>query len=349
MGETDKKIIRRIVESGSKKTIKHPIIDKKPGEVVVDKPTEAEPPKNIDVAGWKGKLEEKKKLLAPKILKPKSELWDKRKETMCNEKNNHGFVVIVYGKRKAGKTNFSLTPSRFEGITGKTRTIPKGYPVYVLDTEEADLDEAETNFATELADKKIIIESVFVEDEITKEIDPVASMDKMQEWAYALQDETEGTIVIDTFTDYCNWAKWKLEELKNVPHNAVGKEVSRLGRFDYGWLYKRIDTFLRTLRHMKLNVILIVKAKDEWINPEPTNPYSGYKTGEILADVTNGSDYWVDVICRYEKEKHEDGSVERRLIVEDSRKETVDMKGRQYVLKGNPTFKGLINLFKDLL
>jgi len=341
---TKKKSKKIIVAKPKKKSSKKKVVvtvTKKPNEI-----EEADAPESIEVKGWKKKLEEKKEKLKPKILRPKSELWDKRlTEKKETGKRRKGIVIVIDGMRKAGKTNIALSSSRFEGFEGKRRIIPKGYPVYVLDTEDAVDDERDFNYH-DIDD--IIIENVFIEDPITKELDPLKSMDKLQEWAYSLKDEEEGTLIIDTFTDYCEWAKWKLEELKQVPHNPIGKKQARLTRYDFGWLYKRVNTFLRTLRHMKINVILIAKVKDEWINPDPSNQYSAYKTGDFLTEATKGFDYWVDVIARYTKIKTTNG-VLRRVEVLDSRFETVDMKNRKYVLEGDPTIDGLVKLFKDLL
>ena len=99
---------------------------------------------------------------------------------------------------KAGKTRFGLTASQFEGFEGKKRDIPKGYPLYALDTEAAVEDEAEMKFWDELIDNNIIIKNAYVENSITKEVDPTASLELLEDFAYALSNETEGTILIDS-------------------------------------------------------------------------------------------------------------------------------------------------------
>jgi len=309
---------------------------------------EAPAPADLKTAGWKNKLAAKKAVLLPKVLKTKAETWDKKKaEKSTGKKRTKGLLIIIDGLRKSGKTHTANTAVDFEGYEGRKRIIPRGNPVYILDTEDAVEDEVGMNFEKQYDDDQIIVNVVLEKDPFTKEIDPLKSMANIEEWAYALSDDVEGTLVIDSFTDYCKWANWKLEELKNADHNPIGK-ASRVNKYDYGWLYKRVDTFLRALRLMKINVILIARVKDEWVNPTPSDPYAGYKTGGFLTDAIKGFDSWVDVICRYEKDKFDD-HVERRLIVTDSRFETVDMKNRKYVLEGNPTFSDLIDLFKDLI
>ncbi len=357
-----KKKIPKKSSKKSKKTIPKRNIIKKSGKKVIPKKITkripkkdsvsnseiemADPPANIKIKSWQKGLGEEKKLLQAKVLRPKSELWDKRKIIQKTDKKKSGVVVFVDGLEKSGKTNFEITVTRFKGFKGRRRMIPAGSPLYLLDTEFSAEDEADYNFCEEVDNGDIIIQNVFVEDRLTKIINPSQSADMLEEWAYSLKDELVGTIGIDTFTDYCNWLKWDLEEKKGG-HTADGKPKSKLSRFDFGELYKRVNTFLRNLKRMRLNVILIAKVKEDWISG--ADQYSGYWNGKYKSDATKGFGYWVDIIARYEKIKHDDGSVTRTLKVIDSRFETVDMKGRKYELTGDPTFEGLINLFKDLI
>jgi hypothetical protein len=358
---TKKKTIpkKNIVKKTSKKVIPKKITKRIPKKIPVSN-TEietADPPLNIKIQAWKTGMElEKAGITQSRVLRPKSELWDKRKEIQKKGKRKSGLVVFVDGLTKAGKSNFAHSAVDFKGFKGKKRDIPAGYPCYVLDTDLGSVDEAEYSKFDKITEGKLIVEEVFEEHPITKILDPIKSIEKLEEWTYAIKEENVGTLVIDTFTDYCKWLQWKLEEMK-IGHDEEGNlkkdkktgKTKKLSRYDWGWLYKRVNTFLRTVKKMNINVILLAKVKKDYANPEPNNQYSAYWTGDYNAEATKGFDYWVDIIARYTKTKNDDGSVTRMLEISDSRFETVDQRNRKKEISGNPTFEGLINLFKDLI
>jgi hypothetical protein len=283
--------------------------------------------------------------MQPRILRPKTELWDK-KVANAKTKREKGIIVLVKGLPKVGKTNMELSSVDFEGYEGKHRILPPGKPVYVLDTENATEDEAYMHFAKHVKSGGIIIENCFVENLATKEIDPTASMEKLEEWAYSLTEETVGTLGIDNFTDYCDWAYYKLvDKILGIGFTADGKERKHPLPVQYKWMRKKIKSFLKRLRNIGINVILVAQVKAEWAGD---GDLESRKTGRFVMEGMEGSDYWVDVVCEYEKEIV-DGEIVRKLTVTDSRFEKQKMTGKEYVLEGDPTFSGLVDLFKDVL
>jgi hypothetical protein len=310
---------------------------------------EADAPENPQVSGWKKKIEEKEQLLAPKILKTKSDTWD-TKITQNREKRKKGLVIFVYAMSKVGKTHFGLTASDFEGYEGNKRILPKGYPVFALDTENSVEDESEIKFEENLFNNKIVIENCFVENDITKEVDPTKSLDKMEEWAYSLANVEDGTLMIDTFTDYCEYAYYKLvDKVLGIGFTQDGKENKTPMPMQYKWRTKKVVSFLRTLRNFKMNVILTAQGKEETETGDK-GPMDYHKTGKVIADALDKSAFWVDVICVLDKEVDAAGNVTRRLVVTDCRFETADMLNREYVLENeNINVTNLIGLFKDLM
>jgi len=343
-------IKKKTVSKSVKKTEETPknIVVKKVVKDEKEKIKEATTPTQLKVSGWKKKLKAEKTRLQPRVLRPKEELWEKKKKEK-KTKRRKGLIILLDGLGKTGKTNFGLTAVDFKGFEGKRRIIPKGSPVYVLDTENAVEDEADFNFAEAMDSDEIIIENCFVEHPVTKEIDPSASLEKLEEWAYSLSDVKQGTLIIDNFTDYCEWAYYKLvDKVLGIGFDEDGKEKKAPMPIQYKWRTKKVKSFLRKLRNIGINVILVAQTKDEWVN-EGGGALGGRKTGLQETDALKGTDYWVDIIARYEKEQHDDGSVTRRIVVLDSRFETEDMLDRDYIIEGNPTFASIVELFKDLL
>lgn len=350
--EPDKKIVAKKSSEPAKKIVnKIPSPESKPTSDTTDEqPTEAETPESVNVAGWKKKLEIEKANLMPRSLKPKTELWDKKKaEKKTEGKRKKGLVIFIYAKPKAGKSRFGLTSSQFEGFTGKKRILPKGYPTYVLDTENAVEDEAEINFVEQVNQGKIIIENCFIENPLTKEIEPIKSMEKIEEWAYSLEKEENGTLVIDTFTDYCEFAYYKLvDKVLGIKFNEDGKEKKAVMPMQYKWKTKKIVSFLRSLRNFKMNIILIAHAKDEYIKTGD-GAMDFAKTGKIIANALDDADYWVDIVAVMDKVSDDDGTVHRKFVVTESRFETKDMKGMEYTLEEDISLSALVDLFKTVL
>jgi hypothetical protein len=307
---------------------------------------EGKTPEQINVAGFKQKIANA--AITPKILRPKSETWDKKLQN--KEKRKKGLVIFVYAMPKVGKTHFALTASNLEEVQGQNRTIPRGYPVYVLDTENSVSDEAEVKFSNDLNANKIIIENCFVENDVTKEVDPTKSLDKMEEWAYSLQDEEDGTLIVDSFTDYCEYAYYKLvDRVLKIGFTEDGAEQKAPMPIQYKWRTKKVVSFLRTLRNFNINVILTAQGKEETVSTG-SGPMDYSKTGKVIADALDKSSFWVDVICILDKEIDDDGNISRKLVVTDCRFETATMKAGEYVLQNDEiTIPNLIKLFKGLL
>lgn len=349
--------IRKIVKktTGAKPIVNRNIVKKEVSEEKAkDEKTdieEAPSPENINVAGWKKKLAEKNVALQPRSLRPKSELWDtmKNEKTEKKTKKEKGFIILVDGLGKVGKSHFALSAVDFKGFTGKRRIIPPGSPVYVLDTENATEDEADFNFPKQVDNGQILIKNCFVENTITKEIDPTKSLELLEEWAYSLTDEKRGTIIIDNFTDYCEWTYYKLvDKILGVGFNQDGVEKKGVAPVQYKWRNKKVKSYLRRLRNIPLNIILIAQVKDEYDN-STGGAFDSKKTGQLKTDAIEKVDYWVDMLARVNKRQNEDGSVTRILEVIESRFETVNMKDREYVIEGDPNYNALIDLIKDLI
>lgn len=347
----NRKIVKK--SSNAKPIVKRNIVKKEVTEEKKEENSdieEAPSPENINVAGWKKKLAEKNQALQPRSLRPKAELWDTMKpSTEKRKKKQKGFIIMIDGLGKVGKTHFALSAVDFKGFTGKRRIIPPGSPVYVLDTENATEDEADFNFPDQVDNGDILIKNCFVENPITKEIDPTKSLELLEEYAYSLTDEQRGTIIIDNFTDYCEWTYYKLvDKILGVGFNQDGVEKKGVAPVQYKWRNKKVKSYLRRMRNIPLNIILIAQVKDEYDNSSG-GAFDSKKTGHLKTDAIEKVDYWVDILARINKRQEEDGSITRVLEIIESRFETADMKGREYVIDGDPNFNSLVDLIKDLL
>ena len=299
-------------------------------------------------AGWKEKLAEKKQKIMPRVLKSKLETWDTIKPSQ--EKREKGIVLLIFAMHKVGKTHFAMTAAESDKpFIGKYRTIPPASPVYIIDSEAADEDELDAKFSK--LREKIHIKECYVEGE-NGVIDPIKSMEAMEEWAYALRDEQRGTIVIDTITDYCEFAYYKLVNVLGPKYgfDENGVEIKKLAPIQYKWRTKQIVTFLRNLRKFKMNVILIAQGKPEY--DQGDSVMESKKTGKIIADAIEKVGFWVDAIAVMDKTVDDQGIL-RRLVVTDSRFETNDqseMKAVNYTLENDQiTFGNLLNLFKKVI
>lgn len=357
---TKKKIIKKSSKSNNsskKKIISKPITDKtKKIFIKKDKPKKStipvkadSPPYDVNISGWKNQIKNStKKINKPMILKTKSETWGKRQtELKENPVVEKGLFILVFANEKVGKTRLGCTPVKFKGYKGKKRIIPSGSPTYILDSENAVLDEAITNFQEEIEAGNLIIESYYVQNPETKKTDSKSTVEKLNVWTHALSNETEGTLVIDTFTEYCDCINNRLVNVVGKGFTKDDVPKKRLAPVQYSWRTKQVVEYLHSLREMKINKIVLCQAKDEYINPDPKNPFESYKTGQLLADALKKVYYWVDIICVMEKEEDDDGFITRKLWVKDSRFEDENTNKDELVLLNDKiSLEGLINLFK---
>lgn len=344
MPDEEKKriIVKKTTAIPSKKTTTKVI-----PSTTANTPEEAPVPVNPDVAGWKKRFEDTP--LQSKHLKTKEETWIQRKNTMNTTKRKKGLVIFIYAKAKAGKSHLECTASKSQGYEGKHRIIPRGYPTYILDTEYAVQDEAEVKFSEQLDAGNIIIEPCFEINSETQEVDPIPSMDKMEAWAKALANETDGTLCIDTFTDYCDWTYYKMvDKVLGIGFNENGIENKHPMPLQYQWRTKKAVTFLRMLRTFGMNIIIIAQAKDE-TEQTGTGAMDYRKTGDIVADAEKKSAFWMDIIAKIEKfTDPETEEIKRVFTITDSRFES--LKQKQMVLEDEAiSFDGIINLIKDVL
>jgi len=351
--EPEKKIIQKTAPV--KNTIQKAVPEKKitPVKAVAKIPEikEAKAPIGITKAGWKDAIPNKPGMVKAKVLKAKSETWDIIREAPI-EKRTKGLVIYVYSMEKAGKTNFEQTASRFAGFNGKKRNIPQGWPAYTLDTENAVMDEVEINFYEELKAKKIMVHNCFIEDPKTREVDPIEAMREIEEWSYTLEKEKVGTLIIDNFTDYCDYAYFKMISVnsKSGPGFAEWKAAKKPTPDQQKWQTKKAVEFLRKLRNMEINIILTAQGKSETKKTDdPENTLGWEYTGKIIADAVKKSGFWADVIAVITKDPNDEIGVTRKLTVVDCRFESVNADDGYELIGDQITFTNLINLFKDKL
>lgn len=349
-----KKSTKRIVKKApAKKKSKPKRIVKKPVKQEKPETEEAKIPVETSVAGWRKKLKKGKDTKKARVMRPKSELWDKRREEIVKraesgEKIETGFVIHLKGLRKVGKSHFAQSAVEFEGFEGEKFRLGPGAPVYIIDTESAAEIIAGTKFAEQMQAGLIIPFNAVVKR--GNKIFYTESFDLVEELVFSLVEEKSGTLVIDNWTDVVDWAFHKLVEHLGYGFKSDGitpkREVTPMQR---RWMNKKLNNILRYLREIGMNVLLLAPLKPEYRSTGP-GPYDFEKTGGFEPMYSaKGEDFWFDLIVTYEKIKNEDGTVTRRLYIEDSRFETVDMKGREYIIEKDPTFTDFINLFSDML
>jgi len=344
-----KKIIKKSTKK-KKKVLKKTSIKKVPKKIVEN--LEAEAPKNVNIPAWKKKI--KDDTLHPKILRTKDDTWNTKINTENREIRKKGLVIFVYAMSKEGKTRFGLTASQFEGFIGKKREIPRGYPLYALDTEIAVEDESEIKFYDELNDNKILIKNCYKENPETKEIDPTKTLEQIDNWAYSLSQEIDGTIFIDSFTDYCEFTYYKLVDKvlgKKYGFNDDGSENKRVMPIQYKWRTKKTVSFLRALRKFDLNVILTAQGKEETVKDENGGAMDFHKTGAIIADALGKTFYWMDIICMLYTETDEFNNETRKLKIIKSKfaPDKLDKDSTYELEDENITVTNLIGLIGDLL
>jgi hypothetical protein len=361
---SESKPVTKIITKGTKEEtakniVSKPVKDEVPKNIVkkpVADPDEEEtdvssPPVNPKVGGWKNKIKQKADVienLTPKILRTKADTWDSisNKDEPALEK---GLFILVFANEKVGKSYLGCTSSKFEGYKGKKRIIPAGWPSYILDSENSVKAEALTNFVEQYKQNKIKVHNYSIRKAGTKRRDTKATMSELDDFVLSLEKEEQGTLVVDTFTEYCDCAQDRLVEVVGKGYNEDHVPVKKLMPIQYNWRTKEVVDLLHTMRDFKINIILICQAKDEYVN-ETSNPLESTKSGQILADALKKTNYWVDAICVMEKDTDDDGYVERRLYVKDSRFEDKDTNKDEMVLVNeNISLTNLVNLFKHKL
>lgn len=155
-----------------------------------------------------------------------------------------GLKVGVYGVTGAGKTHFALT-------------APK--PIFVIDTEFGARLPAEN-----VGDKDgIYIFEALQLDEETMDVDPIGSLEKVEEALRAViryiqeNKDQRGTIVLDSASDIWQWLGIWLEE-----DPGTKKKEDRILRFEWGKANKRYMLMIQKLLRSKWNIVLTGKVQE---------------------------------------------------------------------------------------
>jgi hypothetical protein len=332
----------------AKKTIK--------GEIEAKADSE---PKNVNIPAWKQKIKDKlaeageETAMTPKQLDATMEsTWQKiaeKQKTITALKR--GLFILAFSEKKAGKTKLGIESLNFEGFEGNTRIIPAGYPTWILDSEtDAVATEALKKYQNEMREGKLLIHNYGKRVKGTKKRDNEGTMRELEKFALALHKHKQGTLVIDTFSEYCAAAEDRLVEVVGKGFDDNNMPIRKLAPMEWKWRTKEIVDLLQTFRNFGINIILTAQAKPEYIN-NPTNLYDSVQSGRMLADVLEKVNYWVDVICLIEKyEDEETGMIERQLSVLHSRWEDEHTEIDDLVLTNEDiTLTNLVELFEDKL
>jgi hypothetical protein len=209
-----------------------------------------------------------------------------------------GIVVAIIGEDKVGKTVTALSAvfqrEPLEVIWGPT--IPPGCPVFLIDTENA-AHMAAKFYGEEFQKKNIGVTNVYREDPETKELDPIASYQAFIDAIYSLAHQQTGTIIVDSWTDICQWCNSTLRiKILDVGPATSGFQ-SDIKASDWWWRSDQMETFLKLFRRIQCNIIITAKVKDKW--GEKYDAKSGKKkqghTGELVPDWYRNTGYWMDM------------------------------------------------------
>jgi len=291
------------------------------------------------------------------IIKEEIEMYTKGK------KRTKGFMMLLDGLWKTGKSHFLQSAVEFKGFKTKYRNIPPGFPVYVIEADEAARDETESKWSKYLPGEKypeglIHIGNAYVEDSETGMIDPVKTLRRWNELIFALRDLKQGTLGIDPFSLYCNLVlyvymikKVDKEGIRVITFDEFLKPDRAISIVENQYKKKLIYQILRKLRKFHINVVLLCDVKEEW--SQESKLYDRKPTGRYLTDVQKGTQSWVDVIGRFFKRekkvevKTKNGETvektmkKRYLAVTDCRFEGKDIDVDKYIFHA-PTFSQII-------
>jgi hypothetical protein len=323
---------------------------------VKDKPKQADIPKKSKTAGIKDKIETRAKSVKtkrrPKRLRTMADTWESEPEFDPDIIEVLGLKILVYGKWKVGKSHVAQKILEFTGYEGKTRIIPPGLPVYLLDTEVGRAYEvSKQKFREYLISGDLKVKQCNVKDPITKKTDKTQSLRILTDFALSVLEKEEGTLIIDTVTDFGDWLYSVLVD--EVLGNEYGfdewdNEIKRVAPVQYAWKKRENVNILRALRDTKMNVIFVAQGKDEYEKPKKkkkgkkSNMFDGKKTGAILADVDDKTGHWVDVIVLVEKDPR---TGKRKLTITASAFE--DEQAEMIEITDDISITGVVNALKD--
>lgn len=292
------------------------------------------------------------------IIKEEIEMYSKGKKRV------KGYLMLFDGLPKTGKSHFLQSAVEFKGYKTKYRDVPPGFPVYVVEADEAARDETESKWSKYLPSEKypeglIHIVNAYVEDPDIGFIDPVKTLRRMNEFIFALRDRKQGTLGIDPFSLYCNMVLYvymikKVDSktgLRAITFDEFLKPDRAISIVENQYKKKLIYQILRKLRRFNINVVLLGDVKEEW--SKEGKLFDRKPTGRYLTDVQKGTKSWVDVIGRFYKKEHKiavetkDGEIiekivkKRYLAITDCRFEDKEISSDKYVFLA-PTFSQIV-------
>ena len=292
------------------------------------------------------------------IIKKEQEMY------LEGKKRTKGFLILLEGFAKSGKSHFAQSAVDFKGYISKFRNIPPGRPVYVIEADDANRDELDTKWFKYLPREEnpeglIHINNCHIENPETGFIDPEANLVIMYTGMFSLINLKHGTMVIDHFGLFCDLILFVYMLKHKDKHGAFDitfdefiKPSRKINIFEYQYKKKLIYEILRMFRNYMINIILISNLKDVYTDGDTM--YDSRKTGKFTADVQKGTDYWVDVIGRFFKkdEEHDiktaDGKIRKKIIttrhlaIMDCRFEDEELDSDKYIFKA-PTFTDVVN------
>jgi len=183
----------------------------------------------------------------------------------------HGIKVGIAGEPETGKSYFAMT-------------FPE--PVYIIDTEFAAAKLAQQHFP----DKDIRIFEAKVIDPATDQPDPIKSLDEVEKAIISLKDVNEGTIVVDTVTDYWRWIGAFVEK-RATRHTKSGQPF----RFEWATGNERYRYFIYRLLSKPVHVVLTSHMR-------PIYTASGEETKAKEPRWMGGTPHWCDVVILTKKE-----------------------------------------------
>lgn len=280
-----------------------------------------------------------------------------------------GFLILLEGFAKSGKTHFAQSAVDFKGYKSKYRNIPPGRPVYVVEADAANIDELETKWykylpSDEHPEGLIHINNCHVENKETGFFDPEATLENMYAGVFSLKYLKQGTMIMDPFGLFCDLILFVYMLKHKDKHGAFDitfdefiKPSRKITIFEYQYKKKLIYEILRMFRNYKISIILISNLKD--VYSEGDSMYDSRKTGKFAADVQKGTDYWVDVIGRFFKKdttieiKQKDSTIRKKIIttrhlaIMDCRFEEEELDSDKYIFKA-PTFTEVVNYLMEV-
>ena len=325
---------------------------------VKNKPKQADIPKKSKTSGIKDKIEKRakeiKSVRKPKRLRTFEDTWETLESFDENAKEVLGLKFLIYGLEKVGKSHLAHETLNFLGYEGKTRIVPPGSPAFILDTEVGrSYEVSKQKFREHLLNGSLKVKQCNIKDPITKKTDKTQSLRILTDWALSVLEKEEGTLIIDTLTDFGDWLYSVLltEVLpEDYGFDEWGAEIKKVAPFQYAWKKRENIDILRALRDTKMNVIFIGQGKDEYEKPKKKkkgkkeNVFDIKKTGAILPDVDPKTGHWVDVICLIEKD---DITGKRKITITKSAFE--DEVAEMIEITEDISITGIVNAIKDKL